>query len=49
MESNKCYSVALTVCRPGSSSPDIPVEKFDALFDVEVLPWSENVPVNETI
>ena len=49
MESNKCYSVALTVCRPGSSSPDVPVEKFDALFDVQVLPWSENVPVNETI
>jgi hypothetical protein len=49
MESNKCYSVTLTVCSPGSSSPDVPVEKMDALFDVQVLPWSENVSVNETI
>ena len=49
MEANKCYSVSLTVCRPGSSAPNIPVEKVDALFEVEVLPWSGNVSVNETI
>ena len=40
MESNKCYSVSLTVCRPGSSTPDIPVEKQDASFSVEVKPWT---------
>lgn len=49
MEANKCYSVTLTVCRPGSSTPDVPVEKLDAVFDVEVLPWAGNVSVNETI
>ena len=49
MEANKCYSVSLTVCRPGSSSPDIPVEKVDAVFEVEVQPWSENISVDEII
>lgn len=49
MESNKCYSVSLTVCRPGSASPDVPVERVDAQFEVQVLPWAENVSVDETI
>jgi hypothetical protein len=41
--------VSLTVCRPGSSSPDVPVEKRDVLFDVQVKPWDGNVTVNEII
>lgn len=49
MESNKCYSVSLTVCRPGSDSPDIPVEKTDARFEVSVQPWADNVSVDEVI
>lgn len=49
MESNKCYSVSLTICRPGSTTPDVPVEKTDAVFEVQVQPWAENVSVNETI
>lgn len=49
MESNKCYNVNLTVCRPGSATPDVPVRKTDASFEIEVLPWSENVSVDETI
>lgn len=49
MDSNKCYSVTLTVRRPGSSTPDVPVQKIDAVFDVQVLPWSENVSVDEII
>ena len=49
MEANKCYNVALTVCRPGSSSPDVPVEKRDVLFDVQVKPWDGNVTVDEII
>ena len=40
MESNKCYSVTLTICRPGSVTPDEPVEKEDAYFNVEVKPWT---------
>ena len=49
MESNKCYNVNLTVCRPGSATPDVPVEKSDIVFKVVVQPWSENVAVDEFI
>ena len=48
MESNKCYSVALTICRPGSLTPDEPVEKQEAIFNVEVKPWTY-VSISDTI
>lgn len=49
MESNKCYNVSLTVCRPGSSTPDTPVETANAVFEVEVQPWAGNIAVDDTI
>jgi hypothetical protein len=49
MQSNKCYNVSLTVCKPGSSSPDVPVQMADLKFEVDVQPWAENVSVDETI
>ena len=48
MESNKCYNVSLTVCRPGSSTPDVPVDTEEAVFKVDVQQWT-NVPVSDTI
>ena len=49
MESNKCYSVSLTVTGPGSLSPDIPVERTEAAISVYVSDWDEYIDVNETI
>ena len=49
MESNKRYSVSLTVTMPGSLTPDVPVQKEDAVFSVIVSDWDENIEVNETI
>ena len=49
MESNKCYNVSLTVTMPGSMTPDVPVQKEDAVFSVVVSDWAENIEVNETI
>ena len=49
MESNKCYSVSLTVTMPGSLTPDVPVKKEDAVFSVSVTDWAGNVDVDETI
>lgn len=49
MESNKCYNVSLTVTMPGSLTPNVPVQKEDAVFSVSVSDWSGNIDVNETI
>lgn len=49
MESNKCYNVSMTVTRPGSLSPDVPVKKEDVVFSVSVADWAGNVSVDETI
>lgn len=49
MESNKCYNVSLTVTMPGSLTPNVPVQKEDAVFSVSVSDWSGNINVNETI
>ena len=49
MESNKCYSVSLTVTMPGSLTPDVPVKKEDAVFSVSVTDWAGNVDVDETL
>lgn len=49
MESNKCYNVSMTVTRPGSLSPDVPVRKEDIVFSVTVADWAGNVEVDEII
>ena len=48
MDSNKCYNVSLTIRRPGSATPDVPVDIESALFKVEVQPWTY-VTVTDTI
>lgn len=49
MESNKCYDVSLTVTMPGSLTPNVPVQKEEAVFSVSVMDWSGKVNVDETI
>lgn len=46
---NTSYTVALTVTRPGSSSPDIPISTNEATFSVNVKNWTDGVDYNETI
>ena len=40
MESNKCYNVALTIRRPGSATPDVPVDTESAVFKVDIQSWT---------
>lgn len=49
MESNKRYDVSLTVTMPGSITPNVPVQKEDAIFSVSVMDWDGKVDVNEII
>lgn len=49
LKSNTSYDVKLTITKPGSSSPDDPVDNVAASFNVEVQPWADGTAVNETI
>lgn len=49
LKSNTAYDVRLKITRPGSSSPDKPVDSVTASFTVDVQPWSDGKTVNETI
>ena len=50
IESNKTYSVkALTVTRPGSLSPDIPVSSAECTFSISVSDWEEGSSEDYTI
>lgn len=49
IERNTAYEVHLTVTRPGSSSPDIPVDVHTAAVTVNVVDWIDAADVNETI
>ena len=49
LKSNTSYDVKLKITRPGSSSPDKPVDSVTASFSVEVQPWNDGISVNETI
>ena len=46
---NTEYTVSLTVTRPGSSSPDIPVSTNEATFTVTVQDWKDGSDYVETI
>lgn len=48
-ESNHLYRISLTVTRPGSSSPDIPVDKYVVAPKIQVEPWNEGEPINQVI
>ena len=49
LEPNKSYEIEnLTITRPGSDNPDIPVTFQDATFEINVLPWSV-VPVTDGV
>ena len=47
MESNKSYEIAeVTITRPGSDDPDVPVSFEDATFSINVIDWTV-VPVED--
>lgn len=47
LEYNKSYEISnLTITRPGSDNPDVPVTFQDCSFDITVKPWTV-VPVTE--
>lgn len=49
VERNTAYEVHLTVTRPGSPSPDIPVDVKTASVTVNVVDWTDAPKINETI
>lgn len=49
IESNKIYDVNLKITRPGSSLPDIEVDKFAIGFSVQVKDWETGASVSEEI
>ena len=49
IKSNTSYEVKMKITRPGSSSPDKPVDSMTAGFTVDVQPWDDGVVVDETI
>lgn len=46
---NTAYNVTLTVTRPGSLSPDIPISTEEATFTVNVKDWIDGTDYTETI
>lgn len=46
---NHRYRVSLTITRPGSSSPDHPVDKYVIAPTIKVEPWTEGESRNEVI
>lgn len=46
---NTAYEITLTVTRPGSTSPDQPLELHAAKFSVSVVDWIDGGDINETI
>lgn len=47
--SNTEYAVNLTISRPGSSSPDVPVDKYSLSVDITVKDWVQGKEYVETI
>lgn len=46
---NSSYAITLTVTRPGSSSPDVPVSTSEATFSVSIKEWASGGTINERI
>ena len=49
IKSNTSYEIKMKITRPGSTSPDKPIDSMTAGFIVNVLPWSDAAIVEETI
>ena len=49
IERNTAYEVHLTVTRPGSSLPDVPVNVVAVSITVNVVDWDDGAEINETI
>lgn len=49
IERNTAYEVHLTVTRPGSSLPDVPVDVVAVSITVNVVDWNDGAKINETI
>lgn len=49
VDQNTAYEISLTVTRPGSDSPDDPVDTHSAEFKINVVDWIDGGDINETI
>ncbi|MBQ6689659.1 MAG: hypothetical protein IJN02_10580 [Bacteroidales bacterium] len=49
IKQNTAYSVKVNITRPGSSSPDIPVDIYDATSVIEVVDWNTGDTIIENI
>lgn len=49
IEQNKKYKVNLIIRRPGSSSPDVPVQTYWGDSSVDVLDWDETITVDKEL
>lgn len=50
IEANKTYNVnSLTITRPGSLSPDVPVTSYECTFSVSVIDWETGTEEEMTI
>lgn len=49
VDQNTAYEISLTVTRPGSDSPDDPVDTHSAEFKIKVVDWIDGGDINETI
>lgn len=49
IKQNTAYSVKVNITRPGSSSPDIPVEIYEATSVIEVVDWNTGDTIIENI
>lgn len=49
VKQNTAYSVKVNITRPGSSSPDIPVEVYEATSVIEVVDWVTGAVIVENI
>ena len=49
VDQNTAYEISLTVTRPGSDSPDKPVDSHSAEFTVKVVDWIDGADIDEVI
>ena len=49
VDQNTAYDISLTVTRPGSDSPDKPVDTQAAEFKIQVVDWADGGDINEVI
>lgn len=49
LKRNTKYHVSLNIVRPGSSSPELDMDKYAASFKITLLDWQESENISETI